>query len=211
MRTNPWDQSIRTFIEKAGSSSPTPGGGSVAALVAALGASMTSMVGNLSQGEKYAAYQEQIHETLERMNTLTTIYEQLLAQDMDCFEQYVAALKLPRNSESEKEARKQALEQATIQAIDVPLRLIEACLAGMRYAKGIADSCNPHVLSDLGISAILLEAAAQSALLTAQINLVSLTDSSLQQKYNDTIAQLMRDIDTFKQETMVTVRSRMGV
>ncbi|MFD0620534.1 cyclodeaminase/cyclohydrolase family protein [Paenibacillus sp. GCM10027629] len=211
MRTNQWDQSIRTFIEQAGSSSPTPGGGSVAALVAALGASMTSMVGNLSQGEKYAAYQEQIHETLERMNTLTTIYEQLLAQDMDCFEQYVAALKLPRNSESEKEARKQALEQATIQAIDVPIRLIEACLAGMRYAKGIADCCNPHVLSDLGISTILLEAAAQSALLTAQINLVSLTDSSLQQKYSDTITQLMRDIDKFKQVTMITVKSRMGV
>ena len=80
MRTNLWDQSIRTFIEQAGSSNPTPGGGSVAALVAALGASMTSMVGNLSQGEKYAAYQVQIHATLERVNTLTTIYEQLLAQ-----------------------------------------------------------------------------------------------------------------------------------
>jgi len=211
MRTNLWDQSIRTFIEQAGSSSPTPGGGSVAALVAALGASMTSMVGNLSQGEQYAAYQEKIHEALERMNELTIIYEQLLAQDMDCFEQYMAALKLPRNSDSEKEARKQAMAQATIHAIDVPIRLIEACLDGMRYAKGIARFCNAHVLSDLGISVILLEAAAQSALLTAEINLVSLKDSALQQKYSSAIAQLMRDIDVFKQETMLTVRSRMGV
>ncbi|WP_152394885.1 cyclodeaminase/cyclohydrolase family protein [Paenibacillus guangzhouensis] len=211
MRTNLWDQSIRTFVEQAGSARPTPGGGSVAALVAALGASMTSMVGNLSLGEKYAAYQEQMLEALDRMNKLTAIYEQLLAQDIDCFEQYMAALKLPRNTEEERAARTAAMEQATIQAIDVPLRLIEACLAGIRHAKGIVDCCNPYVLSDLGISAILLEAAASSALLTAQINLVSLKDASLKQQYHDSIARLMTDIDRLKQETMGTVRTRMGV
>jgi len=211
MRTNLWDQSIRTFVEQAGSARPTPGGGSVAALVAALGASMTSMVGNLSLGEKYAAYQEQMIETLDRMNKLTAVYEQLLAQDIDCFEQYMAALKLPRESNAEKEARQQAMEQATIQAIEVPLRLIEACLEGMHHAKGIADCCNPYVLSDLGISAILLEASAASALLTAQINLVTLKDASLKQHYHESIARLMMDIDRLKQETMATVRSRMGV
>ncbi|WP_336776400.1 cyclodeaminase/cyclohydrolase family protein [Paenibacillus sp. MMO-58] len=204
-----WDVSIRHFLQQAGSSNPTPGGGSVAALIAALGASMTSMVGNLTQGEKFADIQSTIAEVLDKMRRSTAECEGLLQADSSSFNKYMDALKLPKSSDEEKRIRKNALHEATIQAIDVPLRLIEVCREGLTFTHRIAESSNKNVISDLGIGAILFEAAAQSALLTIEINLASLKDAELKQLYSDKVASLMNEIQDLKSSSLQITRNRI--
>ncbi|TCM95845.1 formiminotetrahydrofolate cyclodeaminase [Paenibacillus sp. BK033] len=204
-----WDDSIRSFLRQAGSSNPTPGGGSVAALIAALGASMTSMVGNLTQGEKFADIQSTISEVIEKMRRLTAECEELLQADIASFNGYMDALKLPKSSDEEKRIRTNALHEAAIQAIDVPLRLMQVCREGLVFTHRIAESSNKNVISDLGIGAILFEAAAQSALLTIEINLASLKDAERKQHYSDTLTSLMSEIQDLKNKSLQVTRNRI--
>lgn len=207
--TMTWDDSIRYFLQQACSSNPTPGGGSVAALIAALGASMTSMVGNLTQGEKFADIQSTIVEVIEKMHRLTAECEELLQADISSFNKYMDALKLPKSSDDEKLIRKNALHEAAIQAIEVPLRLIEVCRDGLVFTHRIAETSNRNVISDLGIGAILFEAAAQSALLTIEINLASLKDLELKQHYSSELASLMSEIQDLKNKSLQITRKRI--
>lgn len=204
-----WDGSIRSFIDKSSSSSPTPGGGSVAALVAALGAAMTSMVGNLSQGEKFIVIQSEVRNALEAMASISAESEQLLDADIVSFEQYMTALKLPKTTAEQQELRQHAIQQAAAAAIDVPLNLIRLCLKGIRHTAAIAQSSNNQVVSDLGIGAILFEAAAQSALLTVEINLASLKDLQLKERYSQQAFKLIKEIGTIKEEALGIARNRI--
>lgn len=210
MMKSMWDESIRSFLQRAGSGSPTPGGGSVAAIVGALGASMTSMVANLSQGEKFASVRPQIEETIRRMADLTAQLEELLQADIESFNAYMAALKLPKSTDEQKLLRRNALQAAAIGAIDVPLRLIEACRDGLTDTLSIAECSNANVISDLAIGAVLLEAAAQSAALTIEINLASLKDSELKGRYSEQLATLMGEMEELKRQTLHLSRMRMG-
>lgn len=205
-----WDDSIRDFIRQAASSSPTPGGGSVAAIVAALGAAMTSMVGRLSQGDKFDPIRQQVADVLEHMSALSSEFERLLHDDIVCFDRYMDALKLPKETDEEKHARKSALHEAAIHAIEVPIRLMEACNRGLDYAAGIAEESNKNVLSDLGIGALLFDAAAQSALLTVEINLASLKDESLKRQYEDKTAAVMNEIQRKKKRALHIARRRIN-
>lgn len=209
MTTINWDDSLREFIAQAGSSQPTPGGGSVSAVVAALGAAMTSMVSNLSLGEKYGDVRSQIEDVLARMRGLSTTCERMFHADITSFGRYMEALKLPRGTEEEKEHRTQALQRATVDAIEVPLRLIKLCKEGLMLTLGIAKSANRQVISDLGIAAILFAAAAESSLLTVEINLSSLQVNELRQHYAKQATDLIESIEQMKSEALAITRSRM--
>lgn len=204
-----WEQSIRSFVAQAGSAEPTPGGGSVAALVAALGAAMTSMVGRLSQGDKFAAIRPQVEETLAEMNRLNAECETLMHADIASFDRYMDALRLPKATDEEKARRRSALREAALQAIAVPMRLMAQCREGLTYTLRIAEGANKNVLSDLAIAAILLEAAARSALLTAEINFGALGDPSLAAAYAEQANEEMRRIADMAWEAQDIARRRM--
>ncbi|SEO39851.1 cyclodeaminase/cyclohydrolase family protein [Paenibacillus sp. OV219] len=209
MTTVGWDDSLRRFLERAASADPTPGGGSAAAVAAALGTAMSAMASHLTQGDKFAEVQHLITPALDQLTWLSSECEELLAADIRAFDQYMAALKLPRATIDEKLRRKAVLHDATISAIDVPLRLMRVCRSGLQATQGIAACTNPHVISDLGIGAILLEAAAQSALLTVQINLAALKDDPLGEELNTTASTLIADIEQIKNRTLAVVRDRI--
>ncbi|NEU27439.1 cyclodeaminase/cyclohydrolase family protein [Paenibacillus ottowii] len=205
-----WNQSIGHFLKEAASAAPTPGGGSVSALAAALGAAMTSMTANLSQGEKFAQFREQMTQVISNMERLSTHCEELMAADIQSFEQYMTALRLPKETDEEKRYRTHSLQTAVIAAIEVPMRLLEVCRDGLSQAYNIVEIANKNVISDLGIGAILFEAAAQSALLTIDINLASLKDLDVKQAYEAKTAALLREIAQIKEQTLLTVRSRIA-
>ncbi|MEE4564488.1 cyclodeaminase/cyclohydrolase family protein [Paenibacillus polymyxa] len=205
-----WNQSIAHFLKEAASAAPTPGGGSVSALAAALGAAMTSMTANLSQGEKYTQFREQMVQVISSMERLSTHCEELMAADIQSFEQYMTALRLPKETDEEKRYRTHSLQTAVIAAIEVPMRLLEVCRDGLSQAYNIVEISNKNVISDLGIGAILFEAAAQSALLTIDINLASLKDLDVKQSYEAKTATILREIGQIKEQTLLTVRSRIA-
>ncbi|APB72464.1 methenyltetrahydrofolate cyclohydrolase [Paenibacillus polymyxa] len=205
-----WNNSIGHFLKEAASAAPTPGGGSVSALAAALGAAMTSMTANLSQGEKYDHIHEQITDVINSMERLSTHCEELMVADIQSFEQYMTALRLPKETDEEKRYRTHSLQTAVIAAIEVPMRLLEVCRDGLSQAYNIVEMSNKNVISDLGIGAILFEAAAQSALLTVDINLASLKDLDVKYSYETKTAALIREIGQIKDQTLLMVRNRIA-
>ncbi|WP_268795757.1 cyclodeaminase/cyclohydrolase family protein [Paenibacillus sp. Soil522] len=114
-----------------------------------------------------------------------------------------------KSTDEEKLIRKNAIHEATILAIDVPLRLIEVCRVGILYTHNIAESSNKNVVSDLGIGAILFEAAAQSALLTIEINLASLKNLESKRQYSDKLSSLISEVSELRSKTLQITRNRI--
>ncbi|HEU4964903.1 MAG TPA: cyclodeaminase/cyclohydrolase family protein [Bacilli bacterium] len=204
-----FDQTIRSFVTAAASDSPTPGGGSVAALVAALGASMTSMVGNLTQGAKFADYEAEMKQAVATMSDAIGRFETLLEQDMETFDRYMQALKLPKDTDERKSARSEALRQAGLHATEVPLALAKLCRDSLNASQVIADTANKNVISDLGIAALLLESAAQSALLTVDMNLAGMKDSERRTAFETERNAIAQEIVEVKDAVVITVRRRL--
>jgi len=170
---------------------------------------MTSMVGNLSQGEKFAHVKLQVADVMEKLNRLTAECEQLFHADISAFHKYMEALKLPKRTEEQKLLRENALLAASMKAIEVPLRLMEVCKNGLLCVYNIAESSNKNVISDLGIGALLFEAAAQSALLTIEINLVSLKDGALKRQFAHKVSLLISEIEELKNKSLQITRKRI--
>lgn len=208
--TRPFATTIQSFLDAASSSAPTPGGGGVAALVAALGSSMTSMVANLTRGQKFSEMEAEMEHLANQMQLAIVRFEQLLSADVDSFNQYMAALKRPKATDEEKAERLGALQTATIAATEVPLALAGECLTALEATRYAADAANKQVLSDLGIAAMLLETAGQSALLTADINILSIKDGTVRAGFAVQRDRLAIQLQGLRDATMGVVRHRMA-
>ncbi|GIP35269.1 cyclodeaminase/cyclohydrolase family protein [Paenibacillus sp. J2TS4] len=202
--------SVRSFIQEASSRTPTPGGGSVAALVAALGASMASMVAHFSQGPKYASIQEEMDGIVTRMKADMDQFEALLEEDIRSFETYMAASRMPAQTEELKQAKDIALASASVLATEVPVRLLRRCLASLETIEDISARVNRNVLSDLGIAVHLLEAAARSAMITVTINLSGLKDDSLRDKYERECERAIIRIEAIRAQMLAVIDSRIN-
>lgn len=205
-----FDQTIRSFLDEAGSKAPTPGGGSVAGLSAALGASMGSMVANLSIGPKYEAVQERMSEAVEQMQHAVRGFESIVEQDMLVFGQYMAALGLPKASDVEKAVRSNAMQVAAKQSAEVPISLMRQCVGSMRMLAGIIEQVNKNVISDLAIALIMLEAAVQSAWITVEMNLPGLKDETLADSFKETGSALVLQSHQLKTDGLQAIRSTLG-
>jgi formiminotetrahydrofolate cyclodeaminase len=174
-----YDENIGEFLRRAISSEPTPGGASCAALAAALAAGMVGMVANLTLGKKaYSLYQEAAGKILSRCRELVEELQILTDQDMQAYNAYIEAVRLPQNSEEETWLREQALEEAGRQATEIPLSICQACLAVIEQALAIADFGNRMAVSDAGSGVYLAWGALQASMLNVDINLLSLKDKS---------------------------------
>jgi methenyltetrahydrofolate cyclohydrolase len=169
---------LAPFLENLASGDPTPGGGAVAGLGGALAAALTSMVANLTIGKKkYAAVEGKFRALVEEMGAARKTLIDLGVADAEAFDAYMAARRLPKDTEEEKTARRAALKTATLGATEVPmttLRQTAALLPSIRFA---ADEGNPHAVSDAGIAALHCEAALRAAAMNVAINLPGLADA----------------------------------
>jgi len=168
---------IATYLDKLASADPTPGGGSVAALVGALGAALISMVTNLTLGkERYSNVQDAVAEIKERSEGLRKSLEELITLDSVAYGAVAVAMKLPKDTEAQKKEREHVLQAALAGAADVPLRVAEAAADVARLSRPAAEKGNVNAVSDAGVAVLLADAAAQSAALNVKINLAWITD-----------------------------------
>lgn len=168
---------VKAFVAELSSESPAPGGGSVSALCGALAAALASMVANLSFGKKGF---EDRREVLERIAIRgQELKDRMLAaldEDTRAFDALLAAMRLPRTTPAEQEARAEAVRQATIKAIEVPLSVLEACPEILDLCLEVAEVGLQASLSDAGVGAQVARAAAAGAFQNVCINLPSLDD-----------------------------------
>jgi len=172
------NKSLFDFCDELSTDSPAPGGGSVAGLCAALGASLISMVANLTYLKKgYEHVWEDVESIAEEAQDLKRKTLQMIDDDTNVFNIYMDALKMPKKTDEEKKERDIALLQATKNATEVPLELMEVVESSIKILREITEKGNRNSISDAGVAAINMYAAAESAYMNVLINLQNMPDA----------------------------------
>jgi len=165
------------FLAAVASADPVPGGGSVAAFAGALGAALTTMVAGLTLGKKkYAAVESEIAVIASSAKVLMTKLEGLVASDAVVYSAVSSAYKMPKGTEAEIDARRQAITTALLAAAEVPLETARACAGVADLAADIAAKGNSNAITDAGVAALLAEAGCKGAAYNVRINVASLDD-----------------------------------
>ena len=176
------EDSSKSFIEQLASGEPTPGGGSAAAHTGAAAAALVSMVSRLTVGKKkYQSVENEMWEVLEESEILRKELEQAVIKDVQAFEAFMLAVKLPKNTDEEIAAREQAMLAATYTAAEVPLEVCKKLVRVLELACKTAESGNVNAISDAGSAAALSTAAFTSAGMNVKINLNGLEEEKAHQ------------------------------
>ncbi|MTI79964.1 MAG: cyclodeaminase/cyclohydrolase family protein [Firmicutes bacterium] len=203
--------SVDQFLENTSSDSPTPGGGSVAALTGALGAALVQMVGNLTVGkEKYRHVEDEIKELVRKGTHLMDKQKKLAEDDMAHFDSFMEVLSLPKNTPEEQETRKKRLQQALKDATETPLAIASAGVEVLTLTALVAEKGTKNAISDAGVAAHLAEAAVQAALITADCNIPRIEDQTFVQWAEKKKENLSSEAQRLKSESLRNVHSRMG-
>lgn len=185
------DKKIKNFLDTLASSSPTPGGGSAAALAGAMSAALLSMVGNLTIGKKqYLNVEESIKKLLKKSERLRADFEDLIEKDVEAFNQFMAVLKMPKETVEQKEIRSKKLQIALIEAANIPLEVARKSVDVLNICQEVADKGNKNVISDAGVGAIMAESAFNSAILNVRINLGMIKEEEIKAGLNKEIKEL---------------------
>ena len=173
--------SCETFVSALASNAPTPGGGGAAALVGAIGTALGNMVGSLTVGKKrYAEVETEIRDCMDRCDALQTELLQQIAADAEGFAPLAAAYGIPKDNPD----RARILEEATLAACDVPVRIMELCCDAIDAVEVFAAKGSRLAVSDAGCAAACLKAALQAASLNVFINTKSLQDRDAAEELN---------------------------
>lgn len=167
------------FLDELASDAPTPGGGSAAAYSGAMAAALVAMVARLTVGKKkYAEVEAQMAAVIAEAEAHRAELEANVKKDAEAFDQVMAAYSLPKETELEKAARAQAIEQATYQAAEVPLQTARSALRVLELAVEVAHKGNTSAITDAGTAGALAQAAIYAAVLNVKINASSVQDKA---------------------------------
>ena len=182
---------VERFVDEVSSNSPAPGGGSVAALAGSLGAALAAMVANLTVGKKgYEAAWDSSSKLAERSQALKAALLRAVDDDTKAFDDVLAAMRLPKATDEEKQARAAAIAAAYEKATAVPLATARLCLQAIELAQEAAIIGNKNSISDAGVGALLAKAGLESAILNVRINLPSVREGAFKTATLKEIADL---------------------
>lgn len=179
------DQTIDAFMQELSSKAPIPGGGGASALVGALSASLTHMVGALTVGKpKYAAVEAEMVELLKQAEALTNRFLALMDEDAAAFEPLAQAYRLPKETEEEKASKAVQMEAALKSAVQPPLAVMETCEQALPLIAFCAEKGSVVAVSDAGVAASLCRAALEGASLNVFINTQGMQDKAYAEMLN---------------------------
>ncbi len=174
------EMTVTQFVDTVASDAPAPGGGSVAALAGAIGAALTAMVGNLTQGrKKYAAYADFAAQVEAKGNELKAQLLDVMDRDTEAFLLVSRAFALPKGTDEEKAARSAAIQEGLKACTRTPMEMMALCAETAKLAADFAEKgFNDSSASDLGVAFLSLSAAIRGAWLNVLINVSSLKDQA---------------------------------
>ncbi|UCF49963.1 MAG: glutamate formimidoyltransferase [Thermoplasmatales archaeon] len=201
---------INNFLSELASSSPAPGGGSVAALAGGLGAALSSMVCNLTIGkEKYSEVQNIIKDTLKKSEKIRKDLTRLIDEDTEAFNDVMKAFKMPKETEEQKEKRSKAIQEGYKTAAKVPLETAKTCERILDIARIVAEKGNQNSITDSAVSALMAQVGVESAILNVTINLGSIKDEKFVNSISIEIKKLKNNANKKAKEIINIVISKI--
>jgi formiminotetrahydrofolate cyclodeaminase len=188
------DDPLKSYCDALASGQPTPGGGSGAALVGALGSALNSMVANFTVGrEKFADVEDDVRRLLLESERLRGELERLTQADTEAYGRVAAAQKMPRETDEEKAERRAAMQEALKAAAGVPLAAVRSCHKVLEAAGELVDKGNPNLITDVGVAAKFALAAMECAALNVDINLAYIKDEPYNASCREEMAPLLEE------------------
>jgi glutamate formiminotransferase/formiminotetrahydrofolate cyclodeaminase len=173
-----------SYLDRLAAATPTPGGGSASAFTAAEAAALIAMVARLTVGKKkYADVEAEMWQVIEEADGLRKTFEKAELDDADAYNAFMAAMKMPKDSEEQLKIRSEAIEKATLRAIKVPASVAEAIPLVLHLAGIVALKGNVNAISDAGTSGALARAAFAGTALNIRTNAAGMENPSLAEKY----------------------------
>jgi glutamate formiminotransferase/formiminotetrahydrofolate cyclodeaminase len=200
-----------SFIERLAAGTPTPGGGSASAYTGAEAAALVAMVARLTVGKKkYAEVEPQMWTVIGQADALRTELSNCVEEDSAAFEELMAAMKLPKDDEVQLKIRAEAIENATIGAIRVPLKVARLSQEAMKLALLVCQQGNTNAISDSATGAALARAALTGAGYNIRINCQGLQNQGLSDQYFSDLQELEKQADEIQKAVAQTLIERGG-
>jgi glutamate formiminotransferase/formiminotetrahydrofolate cyclodeaminase len=205
------NKTLFTFADETSSESPAPGGGSISAYVGALGISLATMVANLSAHKQgWDDQWQEFSDVAEKGEKYKQELLELVDADTSAFNSIMLAFSMSKNSEAEKTARNNVIQQATLGAIEIPLQVMKAATESMYLIKKMAEKGNPNSVSDAGVGALCARSAVMGAFLNVRINGAAYLDKEFVKKIIAEGEQLEEKAKSLETEILKIVNEKMG-
>jgi len=205
------DMSIKAFANETASESPAPGGGSIAATVGALGVSLGTMVANLSAHKRgWDDRWEEFSDWAEQGQHYKDQLLHLVDEDTRAFNKIMDAFGLPKKTEEEQKTRKQAIEDASKYAMEIPFKVMETAYRSIEVMRAMAENGNQNSVSDAGVGALCALTAVEGAYLNVKINAAGINDKEFT---NDLISkgeEIAQKTQACCKEVMETVEQKIN-
>lgn len=199
-----------TFYDEVASSSPAPGGGSVAASAGALAGALSAMVARLTVGKKqYKSVKEELSDVRDKADVLRSELETLITTDMEAFNKVMESFKLPKGTDEQAIERDKAIEEANKEAAQVPLTVMKKSLEVMKLAQIVAQKGNENSITDAGVAGLMGMAAVDGAGYNVRINLTSVNDKEFVTKLKGEVETVTKDAQTADKVIRDLVESKM--
>jgi glutamate formiminotransferase/formiminotetrahydrofolate cyclodeaminase len=186
---------LSAFLDALASPEPTPGGGTAAAIAGAMGASLLMMVAGLAKSRTDGEDERvALAEARAALASVRERFSTLADADSEAFNQVLAAYRLPKNSDSDKAARRAAVQQAMTAATNAPLETLRTAGEAMRLGQIVAQHGSRSAVSDAGVGIGLLQAAADGAVANVRINVGSLEDEAFKKSAAEAVEEILQRI-----------------
>ncbi len=204
------DFTLTEFTDETASESPAPGGGSVSAYMGAMGVALGTMVANLSShkrgwDDKWEEFSDWAEKGMQYQSELV----RLVDEDTDAFNKIMDAFSLPKKTDQEKVIRKEAIQDATKNAILVPLKVMEVAYKAMEVIKAMAEIGNPNSVSDAGVGALALRSCVKGAFLNVKINSGDLEDKTFVRTVSEKANEIDKKTEQLEKEILSIVNSKI--
>lgn len=187
---------VKEFLAKTAGNAPVPGGGSIAALSAAIASALTEMVANLTIGKKkYEDKEEMMKQIAASANNYQMLFIHDIDTDSDAYNNVFDAFKLPKETEEEKKERNKQIQETIKIAAEVPMEVARKAYAMMDIISQVAENGNQNAITDACVSMMTTRTAVLSAILNVKINLSSLKDEAY-------IAQMKQECDLLEKASI---------
>ena len=201
------ERTLRAFSDELSADTPVPGGGSAAAYAGAMGAALAAMVARITVKKESS---EALRAFAEEMDGLRAEFLRFVDEDSAAYARVAAAMKLPRKTEEEKAARQEAIQGALLGASRVPLEVARTARRLLDACERAVESASPMTASDVGVGALMAEAALRGAALNVMINLASIKDPAQVKVLSEDLDRVLEGAEEQRKRITDFVESRIA-